>query len=129
MPDVCVVVLDTLATGFLLASQTASTASNESGLLVVKCCRILRIVRLARITRLNQVRERMADRSRAMDLAMDVASSIFMILWVNHLIGCLWYWIGRSDLSDTGLRWLDVPNLNDGRTYKEENAWCAMGLI
>jgi len=52
-------------------------------------------------------------------LAMDISLLLLVILWVNHVVCCGWYSIGRYIKSDTGSTWLSHEEFSAAGTYYE----------
>jgi len=103
-----------------MASDGDGTASSVNFLRVAKGTRIVRVVGMARLFRMSGVVRRMAVRhlgSHVMFL-MDVPVLVFMLSFINHLIGCIWFAVGRTAESDTGRRWLEVDQ--GGYNYEEQ---------
>lgn len=73
--------------------------------------RVLRMMRLCRMTaivrgiRLLSIMNRIAERISHASSVFRIARLLICIVWVNHIIGCIWYAIGRYAPSDTHQRW------------------------
>lgn len=60
---------------------------------------------------------------RGLHLAMDISLLLLAILWVNHVVCCGWYFIGRQEDSDTGSTWLSSTEYSlAGRLYEYSTA-------
>merc|ERR1712242_450236 len=53
--------------------------------------------------------------SKEAHVVLTVSGMLSVILWSNHVIGCLWYIMGIYAGSDTGLTWLS----DGGAAYTE----------
>jgi len=48
---------------------------------------------------------------------MEVLALLVLIMWLNHVISCMWYSIGRYAWSDTRASWLDLEAYQNGPSY------------
>lgn len=94
-----------------------------------KSLRILAVLKMARVARLPRFWSEFMDRSLSENsrVFLRLATMFCGILWLNHLLACLWYSIGTMAPSDTGSRWtlasLDVggaelPYLDSPKAYQ-----------
>lgn len=87
--------------------------------------RILRLAGMLRVMRCADIVERILDRtmlSASVHMMAKVCELLFVILYLNHITGCMWYALGRiGSSSDTGLSWLHttVGFSDDDRTYEQ----------
>uniref|UniRef100_A0A7S0A2D9 Cyclic nucleotide-binding domain-containing protein n=1 Tax=Pyrodinium bahamense TaxID=73915 RepID=A0A7S0A2D9_9DINO len=89
---------------------------------VVQGMRVMRLVRggrqVVRVWTLVQ-KARLMIQMKAFHLVMDIALLLLVILWVNHVVCCGWYSIGRYIKSDTGSTWLSHEEFSAAGTYYE----------
>uniref|UniRef100_A0A7S1PUW2 Cyclic nucleotide-binding domain-containing protein n=1 Tax=Alexandrium catenella TaxID=2925 RepID=A0A7S1PUW2_ALECA len=83
--------------------------------------RLARFVRLVRY--LKYLKECMDEKMAGFVASSQCLLLIIGALWLNHLIGCGWFAVGRLADSDTGRRWTDVhvdglSFLQEGVTYQ-----------
>mmetsp|Transcript_30522 Transcript_30522/g.71258 ORF Transcript_30522/g.71258 Transcript_30522/m.71258 type:complete len:1088 (-) Transcript_30522:115-3378(-) len=98
----------------ILDSSQANSGSVKI-LRVVRLVRLLHILSMFRILTFIRVMEDFLDRTFAESyrLSIKIVSVLIVIAWVNHLICCGWFAVGRLAPSDTGLHWTDsVPYLD-----------------
>eukprot|EP00971_Amphidinium_carterae_P317247 6307046-Amphidinium_carterae.2 len=64
---------------------------------------------MLRILKLFRVIEDFLDRVSAEGscVAIKIFFILLVIAWVNHVICCAWFWVGRAAPIDTGLHWTD----------------------
>lgn len=87
-----------------------TNASGASGgiLRFAKIGRMLRLLGLMRLVHLSAVLERVASRHVWLrSKTINISKLIFLILWINHLISCAWFALGRLNSGDTGTSWVD----------------------
>jgi len=78
---------------------------------VANTCRVIKIVRLARLFRLV---DRFLSRwslSARLKAVTHVLKIILALLMYNHLVCCIWCFMGRKAPSDTGRRWLHTLDM------------------
>ncbi|CAK0897221.1 unnamed protein product [Prorocentrum cordatum] len=112
--DLSLVLLD------LIAIALSYLADNQPGEMDVfrlwrigKITRVMRCMSFLRLRSVADIMERVSQRSKILQatsmVIYDVVRIVFMILWLNHVIACMWVGIGKNASSDTGLSWLDLP--------------------
>ncbi|CAK0899203.1 unnamed protein product, partial [Prorocentrum cordatum] len=74
----------------------------------------LRVPGLLRAHKLVNMYSAVLDKvlSEGKRMAIQSCGVVVFILWVNHIICCTWYSIGRNAPTDTGGRWLDSLDFN-----------------
>lgn len=117
--DVSVIAIDTCNIVLRLTGVSDETSSGLALARLAKVGRYLRVMRLLRSARLAVAIERVARRFYASGLfAFELLKIVFAILWINHIISCAWFAVGRLAASDTGHRWLDLDvSSGDEKTY------------
>jgi len=114
-PNLCLVGLDWLN----LVADTGSTTSVRL-LRFIKTSRLIRIAAVIRMFRFTSILDRLEGFStRNVRLILQVPLLLLVILWVDHLLSCAWWSIGRIAPSDTGTRWT-YAKIN-GIPYAEHN--------
>merc|ERR1719329_1123431 len=86
-----------------------------------KVTRLLRIFAVLRAVRIAGVMENAAKMSlsEALRMGMHVAKLLFGMLWLNHIVTCGWFALGRMGPTNTGMRWA---------TWHEEHRYAQGGL-
>ena len=108
--------IDLIATipfGLILPQGGNAKALNKGGKVMrlpklVKFLRLFRLVKLARIYRLRQLINRIQAEYNIHYGLGRMFKIVFMVMLVTHLVGCLWYMIGRTggeDEIDGGWMW------------------------
>lgn len=119
--DMAIVVSDWASTVF--AATMTGTSKNTASVKIVrlaKATRLLRIVAVLRVVRISGVLEDVMESSVSdtIRLFLHICKLLFGILWLNHVVGCAWYAIGKHGSSDTGLHWTSALT-GDGPTFDE----------
>jgi len=73
---------------------------------IVRVLRVLAVIRLAKAWRAveDSIHHSLSENSR---LVIRVAWLCALVLILNHVIACVWFGVGRTASSDTGMRWTD----------------------
>jgi len=116
VPDLLVVVSDW--TGML--TLALREGDEHSRFWIFRFAKLLRLVCLLRIFRAVRiisefVEATLSDSSRIQMRCFLVVGGIF---WVNHIVGCVWFALGRLAPSDTGMRWTDASLALDGEEVR-----------
>ncbi|CAE7349979.1 Kcnh2, partial [Symbiodinium sp. KB8] len=77
-----------------------------------KATRVVRIVSVTRVVRIQVYLEHLGDRlhgGSSSKYVGDMARLIVIIVWINHIMSCTWFYIGRVTVGDTGTSWLNDP--------------------
>lgn len=118
LPDFMILFCDW--TSILISTQTSAEGSGDAAqrlrmLRFAKMSKLIRVAGLLRLIRLLRVIEEFVDRSvsEVHRLLLTVIGLFFLILWLNHLLCCVWYWIGWNAPSDTELRWITLGDAGD----------------
>jgi len=122
--DFSLVLIDVVSVIIVHAvSGHADERSIASGLRTVRMARIARVLKLLRLPTLQSLRGHVLeglDSSQDFQLAFSFFRLILFIFWFNHTLSCMWYFISWAAHSDTGSRWVDVPNGGaDAATYQD----------
>mmetsp|Transcript_113975 Transcript_113975/g.213510 ORF Transcript_113975/g.213510 Transcript_113975/m.213510 type:complete len:441 (+) Transcript_113975:2-1324(+) len=105
-----VIVSSDWATIFLTSrSNSQNTVFDVSRMRVLKLSRSMRLLRFFRMLRSHALLEDVMDVNvgRKVSLVFHVFKIIIMILWISHVITCVWYGI-TFWASDTGGNWDDL---------------------
>jgi len=111
LPDLALVTCDWL---------TFSNNSVSSGNKWIQWMRVMRLVRGGRQVIRGWtlvLKARIVIQMKIFHLVMDIALLMLIILWVNHMVCCGWYIIGRYYESDTGSTWLSTQDYSAGGEY------------
>jgi len=91
----------------------------------IKVLRILRLLKMNRMLRILILFKRFRNMgSQALSTSLrfffQVTKIIIMVLWMNHIISCIWFKLGQlpMDVSDTGRSWLDLAPTSGGDPYR-----------
>lgn len=110
--------------GVIVQSGAASEDSGTESLAflrIVKFNRILRIMGVLRVSkiwdRLEQVHHMFA--SNMWQMVTEIAGLFLFLFWLNHILCCTWWAIGRWAPTDTGYRWVDYRTGKDGQKLLE----------
>lgn len=127
VPDLIIVVCEWLNIVTFYLDGAMGASEGVKFLRFSKVTRMLRIIGVVRIARLSSILERVATRvgvGGGLEMLSDTVKLLLAILWLNHMISCVWYAIGKSAPSDTGFSWLGVaiaPATAD--TYQDMDFW------
>eukprot|EP00928_Gymnodinium_smaydae_P090651 TRINITY_DN7441_c0_g1_i1.p1 TRINITY_DN7441_c0_g1~~TRINITY_DN7441_c0_g1_i1.p1 ORF type:complete len:936 (-),score=162.76 TRINITY_DN7441_c0_g1_i1:184-2991(-) len=114
-PDLFLILIDVLTVVLNAMSDAMSSGSSTDAVRMtrfVKSTRVLRILKVLRISNLNEKIQRLADAHpmlHASNIILDITRLFLTILWINHVCGCMWFWLGRNGYSDTGATWVELP--------------------
>jgi len=107
VPDVLIVGSDWLS---LITATIYAGSSNSSAvkmLRLLKLGRLLRVIGMLKIFKFARVIEEFMDRAvgETYRMSLKILSMIFTVTWVNHIICCGWFMLGRMSVTDTGQHW------------------------
>lgn len=96
--DLAVIVPDWM---FLITTAVESSASTSNKLGNMKIVGLLRLIRIARLVRLLKLRRVMDHINELIDseicaITCNIVQMIALLLTINHLIGCCWFFIGSQ---------------------------------
>ncbi|CAK0888585.1 unnamed protein product, partial [Prorocentrum cordatum] len=93
----------------LLFCDVASNLIDESISSAPMALRAIRLFGLLRVLRFAKLVGDLVERVLvdAWRLVLRGVEVFLVIIWLNHLFSCCWYYIGRKAHSDTGGRWFD----------------------
>lgn len=105
--DAAILLADWLSLVSIFTAGTVGTSEGFTLIRIGKATRILRIFALLRMVRLARVTDDLLDRyvSHELRLGMRIIMILLAFMWINHMISCLWFALGRYSPSDTGTRW------------------------
>lgn len=106
--DLALVGTDWASTIIAAMTDGASSTKSLRLLRLAKLSRIFRVIGLLRVFRLARIAEDLLGMF-VPDGAMDIVkifSILLFVLWINHMIGCCFFFIGRQFPTDTGTHWL-----------------------
>ncbi|CAJ1431526.1 unnamed protein product [Effrenium voratum] len=116
LPDLLIVLVDWL-TVFANAIFPEEQSDNPEliGAKLVrfsKATRVVRIISVTRVVRILEYLEHIGDRlhgGSSLKYVGDMARLIVIIIWINHVMSCTWFYVGRVTEGDTGTSWLMDP--------------------
>jgi len=104
-----------IAVAAVLISDGQSPEVNLNFIRLVRLVKTSALVRLATVARIVRLLYLASTGPRlAADLSSKGAAVLFVLrtlaslLWLNHMLGCVWFMLGES-YADTGISWLDMP--------------------
>jgi len=119
VPDLAIVLSDWFAMLMTVALDNSSNGGIKM-LRVMKFGRLLRVMGMFKVFRFARVVEEFLDRSigETYRMTMRIVSIVASIIWINHIMCCGWFAIGRSGPSDTGTRWVESDFLEQNEWYQ-----------
>lgn len=125
VPDFLVVSCDLFS--IIMLTFIGSERSSGVGLRFArfaKLGRLLRIMGLVRAFRATRALEAMVERnlSELQRTFLRVMAIAIGWLWMNHILACVWYAVGRYAPSDTGARWVEQAYLTDFEDFQYAHA-------
>mmetsp|Transcript_74659 Transcript_74659/g.228446 ORF Transcript_74659/g.228446 Transcript_74659/m.228446 type:complete len:998 (-) Transcript_74659:114-3107(-) len=112
VPDAAVIVSDWVSLALVNVAGDSSGRGVKM-LRFAKLGRMLRIVGMMRMLRVVRILEDFAQRhlTDGYRLTFNMASLFSCIMWVAHILSCMWFAVGLSGPSDTGARWVDQQSV------------------
>jgi len=100
----------------LLLSAVDDGASNRDTMKVLRMFKLNRVLRIMAFLRIVRIYKRMdVLRNRILPesvyLLSQIGKVLMVVLWLNHILACIWYGIARHRFTDTGNTW--VEDLHD----------------
>lgn len=112
LPDFILVAGDwtsNILTILFSGENSSHSARGVTLLRLSKAGKLIRVLGVIRMVKLSELFERLSFLNGGThDVFVQIPQLFILIIWVNHVIGCIWFAIGRSAPSDTGLHWLDA---------------------
>jgi len=114
LPDIIFVAVDW--TSLLVRSDDGDTTSNSLRILrFIKLGKLLRLFVVFRMNKLAAVVDKFVERTFSANVHIRVLMRCLLLfvgtLWLNHLMGCAWFAVGRLAPADTGFSWVDVSDI------------------
>lgn len=78
--------------------------------------KFLKLVRLLRAFKLTTIFEKIEDYfqfSPAFNTILAFIRLVFLMLFIAHWMGCLWHFIGMSDLDSNPMTWIVAQGVRD----------------
>jgi len=115
--DLAIVSVDWLAilASFLSAADSASVARSAKLVRVTRIARLLRLMRLMKLRKVLFSIEGLID-SEWLTIVLAVVKNLMTILFINHLLACIWFWLGDSE-GTSG--WVAQAGLSDADFSKQ----------
>merc|ERR1712136_318990 len=90
---------------------------------IVKVTKVIRLMSMLRVARFVEPLERLGNQyfSEALRLVVNMIALLVLVFWLNHLLGCTWFWIATQSAgeSETGFTWRDSSFVEDGPRYRD----------
>ena len=64
---------------------------------VFKALRLIRLAKLLRLTKMLPLLRRLDDKFEGLLSASKMLSTMFVVVYITHLVGCAWYSVGATD--------------------------------
>mmetsp|Transcript_74658 Transcript_74658/g.228436 ORF Transcript_74658/g.228436 Transcript_74658/m.228436 type:complete len:950 (-) Transcript_74658:81-2930(-) len=108
VPDAAVIVSDWVSLALVNVAGDSSGRGVKM-LRFAKLGRMLRIVGMMRMFRVVRIFEDMAQRHSTAGnrLTFNMLTLLSGMLWVAHILTCMWFAVGKFGPTDTGARWVD----------------------
>lgn len=74
-------------------SDTKSGSTQQ----VFKAMRLVRLAKLLRLTKMLPLLRRLDDKFEGLLSTSKLLSTMFVVIYITHLVGCAWYAVGNSD--------------------------------
>ncbi|CAK9079146.1 Potassium voltage-gated channel subfamily H member 2 [Durusdinium trenchii] len=77
-----------------------------------KVTRAIRIISVTRVIRIQEYLEHIGDRlhgGTSLKYVGEMGRLVLIIIWINHVMSCTWFYVGRVTEGDTGTSWLNDP--------------------
>eukprot|EP00929_Paragymnodinium_shiwhaense_P104379 TRINITY_DN6873_c1_g1_i1.p1 TRINITY_DN6873_c1_g1~~TRINITY_DN6873_c1_g1_i1.p1 ORF type:complete len:789 (-),score=206.33 TRINITY_DN6873_c1_g1_i1:238-2604(-) len=83
---------------------------------MLKSVRAVRIVRLVRLLKLQRIINMLYDliESEYMFICVNLGKLLVSVLLLNHVIACLWFWVGRVCMENKLRNWIYEGEVHDG---------------
>lgn len=88
---------------------------------IVKVTKVIRLMSMLRIARFIEPLERLGNQyfSEALRLVVNMVALLILIFWLNHVLGCSFYWLGTRNDTETGYTWRYSTFVENGPSYKD----------
>lgn len=112
-----------------VGSASSGGSGSVSGLgKLVRSLRAIRVLRLLRLLKLRRMMAELQDHisSEYTYLLLSLTKLLLFILFLNHGIACLWYWVGRRAAEQTRPSWVTKNEIQDrelGYKYTTSLHW------
>lgn len=105
--------------------KVMGTMTNVAGLgRFLRTIRIMRVLRMLRLVKLNRLMGMIYDMidSEHMFIMVDLVKMLCIILFLNHMVACIWYFIGRvSKEASAPKNWLQDVGMTP--VWEQDMAW------
>eukprot|EP01043_Picozoa_sp_COSAG02_P016677 COSAG02_NODE_739_length_17830_cov_14.978174_1_plen_239_part_00 len=64
---------------------------------VFKALRLIRLAKLLRLTKMLPLLRRLDDKFEGLLSSFKLLSTMFVVIYITHLVGCAWYTVGNTD--------------------------------
>eukprot|EP00811_Abedinium_folium_P029292 NODE_459_length_3026_cov_8.827182.p1 GENE.NODE_459_length_3026_cov_8.827182~~NODE_459_length_3026_cov_8.827182.p1 ORF type:complete len:900 (+),score=172.48 NODE_459_length_3026_cov_8.827182:320-2701(+) len=117
----CLVIISDTATIVInvLATDHAAIFESMNVARVPKIGRLLKVVRVLRLVRVRETVIRIVESGHMWRGSLQIGGILCVIIWLNHVIACMWYAIGRYG-DGMGLTWLHSIAFGD-ETYENSS--------
>jgi len=115
--DLVVIVTDLLSAA--VASEQNNGGSVPADVIrLTKIGRMLRIIGVLRVSHLAEIFARLSVRYAGVGVGLNILRILFVMIYINHVGACMWFFVGMYAVSDTGSHWLDDAGALSGETYR-----------
>ena len=93
-----------------------------SGQQIFKALRLVRLAKLLRLTKMLPLLRRLDDKFEGLLSSFKLLSTMFVVIYITHLVGCAWYAVGNEDEMLPGNHsvsgWVSSQEWNDNVSTK-----------
>eukprot|EP00747_Dinoflagellata_sp_TGD_P089376 gnl/TRDRNA2_/TRDRNA2_164301_c4_seq1.p1 gnl/TRDRNA2_/TRDRNA2_164301_c4~~gnl/TRDRNA2_/TRDRNA2_164301_c4_seq1.p1 ORF type:complete len:731 (+),score=143.81 gnl/TRDRNA2_/TRDRNA2_164301_c4_seq1:312-2195(+) len=106
----CLIVVPDWVTRIMNFNDDEEGGTDSSPVRLLRILRLLRVLRLLRLLKLDRIWAGIYDHigSEFVSVLMKILKLIVLLLVVNHLIGCTWWWIGDMAFDNKKPNWIEV---------------------
>lgn len=114
LPEMLIVMNDWLN----LLLDTGSGFSSAGSLRILrftKCLKLLRVIGALRVMKISRlVKDMMERRLSGLTVLVQCVLASCFALWLSHILGCIWFGVGRLAPTDTKARWIEMASERQG---------------
>lgn len=113
-----------VCTDLLNVLLTNTRVSSTRMFRLSRLLRLSRLISFLRVARVTTALERIADYStvsKGFMVGLTIGRTLLCVLYLHHVLACVWWVVGNVRDTDTGVSWIDVAVAEDftKMTYKE----------
>jgi hypothetical protein len=99
--------------------------STSSGVKLLRTLRLLRLVRLLRLLKLKKIFANLNDHidSEAVSIITNIFKLLFVLININHITACVWFYIGDTSAGDNWIEYHDIVTAPREYQYATSFHW------